>query len=301
MDPIHQQFMSRQLAQLRVQLLLAKRSVCHDGWQRLRFTPTYDKLYYICDGEGWLQVGRKQLRPKPGELVMIPGGLEQSYSVTAGPPYTKYWCHFRSNVPLRRLFHLYGLPHAVWAGDSADLSSSFQELVEHRTNPGPARPLRIQSALLSIIAFFMERALRFQRAKYASVSPRELMETLHFIDLHLSGDLTIDELSRQAHFHPNYFIRMFKRHLGMTPMRYIQERRLEHAQQLLETPDLAITEIAGLSGFKDLSHFSAAFKKKYGASPTEYRNLLMNGHADLMPEAQSDVPEPSCLFENNSG
>lgn len=45
MDPNHQQFMSRQLAQLRVQLLLAKRSVCHAGWQRLRFTPTYDKLY----------------------------------------------------------------------------------------------------------------------------------------------------------------------------------------------------------------------------------------------------------------
>lgn len=270
MELVQRQFMNHQLSRLRVQLLLAKRSVCHAGWRRHRFIPAYHKLYFICDGEGWLQVGGTELRPKPGELVFIPGGLEQSYSVTNGPPYTKYWCHFRANVHFEHLFHLYGLPYTIDAGHSSELYGRFQELVEQRVSGNPAAPLRIQSALLSIIAYFLERAVRTPGADAACASP-ELLATLDFIDAHLSDELTIEELSRHAHFHPNYFIRMFKRHLGMTPMRYIRERRLEHAQELLGATELPVREVAYQSGFRDVSHFSAAFKKKSGVSPSEYR------------------------------
>ncbi|MEC0244189.1 AraC family transcriptional regulator [Paenibacillus dokdonensis] len=271
MDHVEKHLINDQLSHLRVKLLLAKHSICGPQWRRYRFVPCYDKLYYISEGEGWIQVGREQLRPKPGELVFIPGGTEQSYSVTDGIPYTKYWCHFKSNLDFMRLFQLFGISNVVRPGNSPELQKYFQQLTECSAKPGPATSIKIQSALLSIIALFIDHAAQGSRANEAPVFSRELLETIHFIDNHLTEELTIQELSSNAHFHPNYFIRIFKRHLGITPMRYIHERRLEQAQRMLGATDYSISEIAYRSGFKDVSYFSAAFKKKAGISPSEYR------------------------------
>ncbi len=271
MDHDNKHFINSQLSALRVQLLLAKRSICSPQWRRHQFIPCYDKLYYISEGEGWIQVGSEQLWPKPGELVFIPGGTVQSYSVTDGTPFTKYWCHFKSNLDFTRLFRLFGIPKVVQAGHAPELHHDFQRLTESLAESGPATSLKIQSALLSIIAYFMDHAELNYQTDVAAAAPLNLLETIRFIDRHLSEELTIQELSGNAHFHPNYFIRMFKKHLGMTPMRYIHERRLEQAQQLLISTDSSVSEIAYRSGFKDVSHFSQAFKKRYGLSPTEYR------------------------------
>ncbi|MWV43286.1 helix-turn-helix domain-containing protein [Paenibacillus sp. HJL G12] len=271
MDHDNRHFINNQLSILRVQLLLAKRSICSPQWRRHHFIPCYDKLYYISEGEGWIQVGSEQLWPKPGELVFIPGGTLQSYSVTDGTPFTKYWCHFKSNLDFTRLFQLFGIPKVVEAGRSTELQYYFQRLAESSSESGPATSIKIQSALLSIIAYFIDHAELNSKTEAAAASPRNLLETIHFIDSHLTEEISIQDLSEYAHFHPNYFIRMFKKHLGMTPMRYIHERRLEQAQQLLGSTDLSVTEIAYQSGFKDVSYFSQAFKKRNGLSPTEYR------------------------------
>ncbi|WP_282941039.1 AraC family transcriptional regulator [Paenibacillus sp. RC67] len=274
MDDAKKQLLNHQLSYLRVQLLFAKLSVCGPGWMKHHFTPSYNKIYLIREGEGWLQIGKEQLRPKPGELVFIPGGLEQSYSVTAGTPYTMQWCHFKSNINFMRLFQLFGIAKVVRAGENRELQQRFNELEEHRSDKGPATSLKIQSALLSIISYFIDHAILDKGQDTPNDAILKLTDTIHYIDMNLLRELSIEELSQNAHFHPNYFIRIFKRHLGMPPMRYIHERRLEKAKQLLGSTDLTVGEVAYRSGFKDISYFSAAFKKSAGVTPSEFRNLF---------------------------
>ncbi|MBE1445019.1 AraC family transcriptional regulator [Paenibacillus sp. OAS669] len=274
MDDAKKQLLNHQLSQLRVQLLFAKLSVCSPDWIRHRFTPSYNKVYLIKGGEGWLQIGKEQLCPEPGDLVFIPGGVEQSYSVTGGTPYTMHWCHFKTNLNFNRLFQLFGLTNVVKADESRELQHWFRELEEHRRDEGPATSLKIQSALFAIISYFIDHAVTDHGREAVNDSLRKLTDTIHYIDDHLSRELTIEELAQNAHFHPNYFIRVFKRHLGMPPMRYIHERRMEKAKQLLSSTDLTVGEVARRTGFKDVSYFSAAFRKGAGASPSEYRNLF---------------------------
>ncbi|WP_028547509.1 AraC family transcriptional regulator [Paenibacillus sp. UNC451MF] len=274
MDNAKKQLLNHQLSYLRVQLLFAKLSVCGPDWMKYHFTPSYNKIYLIREGEGWLQIGKEQLRPKPGELVFIPGGLEQSYSVTTGTPYTMQWCHFKSNMNFMRLFQLFGISKVVSVGENLELQQRFRELEEHRSDKGPSTSLKIQSSLFSIISYFIDHAIMDKSQEAANDSIRKLTETIEYIDTFLTRELTIEELSQNAHFHPNYFIRIFKRHLGMPPMRYIHERRLEKAKLLLGSTDLTVGEIAHKSGFNDVSYFSAAFKKSAGVSPSEYRNLF---------------------------
>ncbi|MBU7317943.1 helix-turn-helix transcriptional regulator [Paenibacillus oleatilyticus] len=293
MDTAKAQLLNSQLSNLRVQLLFAKLSVCARDWRRQHFTPFYNKLYYICDGEGWIQVGDEQYRPMPGEFMFIPGGTEQSFSVTEGTPYTMYWCHFGSNIRLGRVLQLLGISHLVKALDPALVQHHFRELIRHFNAMGPTSAVHIQAALFSLIALFLDTAPVKPHHGISSDAERKLIDSLRYIDAHLASELTVEQLSGHAHFHPNYFIRMFKRHMGMPPMKYIHERRLEKAQQLLASTDLTVEEVARRSGFNDVSYFSASFKKYAGVAPKDYRNMLQYG--------RETMGTPTGLFYNNKG
>ena len=51
-------------------------------------------------------------------------------------------------------------------------------------------------------------------------------------------------------------------------------RRMEHACELLSVPDAQVKDIAGLVGYSNISHFSDAFRKKFGCTPSEYKRGL---------------------------
>ncbi len=68
------------------------------------------------------------------------------------------------------------------------------------------------------------------------------------------------------------FCRLFKRHTGLSPQRYIEQHRLEHASQLLSHTGLSITDIATRCGFDDPFYFSTRFRKQFQCSPRAYRN-----------------------------
>lgn len=82
----------------------------------------------------------------------------------------------------------------------------------------------------------------------------------------------MDELSKKIGVSRNQLIEDYKKVYGLTPMRFLQDYRLEHARKLLETTDLEITDIAFQSGFSDSGYFSKVFRGKYAMTPTEWRN-----------------------------
>jgi len=70
---------------------------------------------------------------------------------------------------------------------------------------------------------------------------------------------------------PEHTTRSFRRYLGQSPTEYINGLRLQYAENLLLTTDRTVTAIGLEAGFQDASYFSICFKRKYGASPAEYR------------------------------
>jgi AraC family transcriptional regulator len=95
---------------------------------------------------------------------------------------------------------------------------------------------------------------------------------LRYIDAHLDKTLTLDEIAAQAGLRPRHFTTLFRAAFGATPHRFLIERRLERAAQLLISSRLPLTEIALHVGFASHSHFAAAFRRHYGVSPGRYAN-----------------------------
>lgn len=93
---------------------------------------------------------------------------------------------------------------------------------------------------------------------------------LRYIDAHLDKALSLDEIAAQAGLRPRHFSTLFRNAFGATPHRFLIERRLERAAQLLTTSRLPLTEIALHVGFASHSHFAAAFRRHYGVSPGRY-------------------------------
>ncbi|WP_282935912.1 AraC family transcriptional regulator [Paenibacillus sp. RC67] len=275
------------LAEVKVELMISLLSKCKPNWVQGPFLPTYSKIYYIVDGEGRMMIGGQELFPKPGQLVFAPAGLSQYFSVTdTSHTYKMFWCHFTSNISFLNLFTLFQLPFCITSTDSSAVIAAFEKLVfEYKNGSGPAKSIRIQSALLEVISCYIEQAVRAKPQVPATLASNKLSTALQYIDANLTKDMTVTELSELVHHHPNYFIRFFKNHLGMTPMAYIYERRLEKAKQLLMASDMTIGEIAQATGFHDIFHFSKAFKKRIGVAPSEFRSWPRSSNSRENDEA----------------
>lgn len=90
-------------------------------------------------------------------------------------------------------------------------------------------------------------------------------------DRRYADPLDLDVLAAEAGVSKYHFLRCFASVYGMTPARYLSERRIERAQDLLRATNLTVTEICMLVGFSSLGSFSARFTDLVGMTPSAYQ------------------------------
>jgi AraC-like DNA-binding protein len=101
----------------------------------------------------------------------------------------------------------------------------------------------------------------------------QLQPALRYIDAHLAELLPNAKLAELAHASESHFIRMFRRVLGRTPARHVQERRVANAADLLIGTGLSIDEIAERCGFANRYHFTRVFAQLKSHPPARFRAL----------------------------
>lgn len=98
-----------------------------------------------------------------------------------------------------------------------------------------------------------------------------LRRVIDFIEAHTDEDVGVDDLASVACLSPFHFSRAFKEATGLTPHRFISQRRLQRARLLLETSELSIADVALMANFSSQANFTRAFSRIIGISPGEYR------------------------------
>ncbi|WP_245573319.1 helix-turn-helix domain-containing protein [Marinimicrobium agarilyticum] len=93
-----------------------------------------------------------------------------------------------------------------------------------------------------------------------------------FVAKNYTKKVTVQQVGHLVDLHPNYAMKLFQKTFGTTLISYLTQLRVSHAQRLLSTTDLPITEIALESGFSSISRFNDAFYSSCGQSPRAYRN-----------------------------
>jgi AraC family transcriptional regulator len=104
-----------------------------------------------------------------------------------------------------------------------------------------------------------------------TLSDRDLQRLDDYIDNYLNRDLSLAALANSLNMSHSYFRRLFKQTTGISPYKYLLDRRLNKAAQMLTNTNLEVAEIADLIGFSSHRNFSRSFHQLFSISPSQYR------------------------------
>lgn len=109
------------------------------------------------------------------------------------------------------------------------------------------------------------------RAINSTSNNTECNQIKRFIDNHYREQVTLDILAEKAHLSKYYLVHMFTKEYGISPINYLNQKRVEESCHFLSNTDYSISEIAQILGFSSLSYFSQSFKRIRAVSPLTYR------------------------------
>ncbi|WP_020618367.1 helix-turn-helix domain-containing protein [Paenibacillus daejeonensis] len=267
-------FWKQYIAKVQLDVSMAAYSKVSRAWQEHDFVPEFNKMYFVLEGEGYLKVGDRTYYPKPGELYLLPAGELQSYGTISEDTFGKYWCHFTALLGDLPLFRLIRVPICIRPELPEEMADLFRQLIRYKSSNALTAELHVRSLLLSLIAQYVEQSGPVQMNLSAAPSHDKMGHVLSYIDNHLTTNMTVEELAQIAHFHPNYFIRVFKHFTGLSPIQYINRQRLEKAKDQLTLTELSVAMVAESLGMEP-AYFSRMFKEHTGFSPRGYRDWVM--------------------------
>ncbi|NCC63437.1 MAG: AraC family transcriptional regulator, partial [Spirochaetia bacterium] len=96
-------------------------------------------------------------------------------------------------------------------------------------------------------------------------------KAVSYIRQNYQKDITLESVAASVSLSANYFSKMFNQTMHLSFSSYVNQLRIEKAQQLLLTSGLPLVEISALVGFDDQSYFSKVFKKLTTLTPGEFR------------------------------
>jgi AraC-like DNA-binding protein len=109
-----------------------------------------------------------------------------------------------------------------------------------------------------------------------SLTPWQLRIARDTIDAHLEGDLSLAQIANACGLSVSHFARAFTYSTGAPPHRWLMQRRVERAKDLMRTTRASLAEIAFACGFSDQSHFSRVFSQIAGTPPGQWRRLRVD-------------------------
>lgn len=265
-------------------------------WNYKNVISPYHRIYYIDAGAGKISDTSKTLPLEAGYLYIIP-----SYTlcnlVCEGYLSQYFVQFFEESTDGTSLFSDVRLVHRVKAGE-IDLMN-FRRLVDINPGRGINRSDNPQVYEKNIyykeyqelnnhqkISDFLEtQGILFQllsrftipeifQANEPKVIPAKILDAMRFVYVNLHLPLKVKLLAERASLNAEYFSRLFENHTGTRPLSFIYGVRIERAIHIMATSQASNAEIASLTGFESLSHFTRVFKKVTGLPPSVYRKQM---------------------------
>ena len=103
------------------------------------------------------------------------------------------------------------------------------------------------------------------------LAPAQLRRVIEYIDANIGAELSLAELASVAGLSPHHFGQAFKAVTGRPPHRYVIEKRVHRARDLLYDAKIPIAEIAHAVGFSSQSHLTINFRRMTGVTPARFR------------------------------
>ncbi|MER8751634.1 AraC family transcriptional regulator [Mesorhizobium sp. M1050] len=162
------------------------------------------------------------------------------------------------------------LPPSIGFRDGT-VELALQRIALELKQPDPISATMVECQATQLLGQMFRLNGFHQEPAKGGLSSFDLKRAVDMIETLSDGRPTLADLAKEIGVSRFHFWRAFKQSTGMTPHAFIAQRRLEQSADMLRSTNLSATEIAMECGFGSSSHFTTAFKRAFGAGPTEFR------------------------------
>ncbi len=262
-------------------------------WGHRDISSPFIRLYYIKQGRAVLHLPEGDMEATAGHMYLIPSYVPHSYECEPGFDFyylfVFQWLErgvsvfqaydfpyqVRSNEATQLLFENYcnlypqlNLPSED--ADKFDAHPSYREYVQAYMQMAHYERLQLHGLVEILFSYFVKHA-----KPRAVMNDCRMAGLMKYVQEHMEEPLSTEELAQHACVTKCHLIRMFRSALGMTPLRYITQCKVQYAQTLLLRTDLSVRQVGEAVGFKDISYFIRLFRRQLGFTPQEYREKLI--------------------------
>jgi AraC-like DNA-binding protein len=229
-------------------------------------------LIYCAAGQGWCELDGHPHAIGPGQLLVIPAGVPHAYGAAEPRPWTIFWAHVVGEQ-LPAYLEALGTNTAqpvVYLGEDTLLKTLFEEVLgELESGYTNLNLLYASQATAHLLGEIIRR--RHQEPLGVPDPQRRIAQSITLMQSTLNKPLRIGQLAAIAGRPASSFARLFKSQTGYSPKDYFTRLKMHRACQLLDNSLLTVKETAFQVGYEDPLHFSRAFRRINGVSPTEYK------------------------------
>jgi len=265
------------------ELLYISKSKYGEDWHSTSHFHPFTEIFFITHGNGIMEIDYIDVAVKEGDLIIInpncPHTEKSSYNYMDQLEYIVFGIN---NLTLanKSLPQLNGeTPNPTYYkimnfnNNKNVILYYLNTLVHEVEEKGSNYELACKSILTLFIIYISRNA---ESTLLIADNPEKLniecVNIKNYIDSHYSENITLDILSNLSYVNKFHLVHLFTKQMGISPINYLINRRIEESKNLLTTTNYTIRDISTIVGFSNSSYFSQMFKKFTGYSPRMYKN-----------------------------
>ncbi|WP_248927728.1 response regulator transcription factor [Paenibacillus hamazuiensis] len=118
---------------------------------------------------------------------------------------------------------------------------------------------------------YLYSVMKLYHQKLGEGPAAHVQKAMAYIEENLENDVSLPQVAKHVHLHPNHLSEIFKKETGMTFVDFVARQKIRRAMQILAVSPAKISEVAAKVGYEDVKYFGQIFKKYTGKTPSEYR------------------------------
>lgn len=259
---------------LSLRLLYLSSSRYENDWNCTMHSHSFSELFYITGGKGHFLVKGHKFPVEKNHLIIINPQIEHSEFSSENQPLAYIVLGIEGLQFTPSTTQQEDTPAVHITQANRHISYYIDALQDEVQVCRPGQEVICQNLLNIILMLILrQKDIQVSITAFNHVST-ECMAIKDYIDSHFKEPISLDLLARQAHQNKYYVAHTFKEAFGISPIKYLMERRVEESKCLLAETDYPIGQIASITGFSSASHFCQAFRRITGATAIEYRRQM---------------------------
>ncbi len=237
---------------------------CNSNYFKMRAAYQYLLLFYVCEGRFHIEYRHSAIDAEKGDVILMDCTEPHYYHAHDGLEFL--YLHFdgsNSHEICRHILEQNGflIRHTY----NQQIGRELNDMIEIYKNGGYESAFQSSMRIYRLFEYLLASGQQVKQGNEI------VKQATHYINDHLTENLTLEEIAASVHLSPYYFAHYFKETTGFSPWEYVINTRLNRAKAALQSTTKSVEEIAWEVGYTSSRSLINMFTKKMGVSPAKWR------------------------------